>query len=389
MFDVGFSPDDRIGNYRVETVLGATGSGLLLQVQHLVLPRRAIIKVVHTAFATVQSYVFQTLREACILEAIAHPGVPVVYESGVLRDRRPWFAFEMVGGPTLEELLARGPVSLLEVAGLLRDISDILEHAHRRGVIHRGLRPERIVITSERRYPLCIPDWSESMAHDATSHLPQGTSRGSRSYVAPELAHHGAGGTQEIVDDRVDMFALGVIAYRALTGCLPFARPDGDGDSGGDDNDDDGVYVRAQDRRPDATPELAAIVDSLLSFDRFDRPSASEVRTDVDWLFETLPELRHRTAARREVPPITSSPRDDSRNGGAGPNKSGQAAGVQRAAPGPGEATGAGNRTTSGHGDIVRLDQPRLRRPRWTPDVRYLETTPVDIEVSEDELAKE
>jgi serine/threonine-protein kinase len=370
---VGFSPDDRIGNYRVEAELGPTGSGILLQAQHLVLPRRAIIKVVHTAFATVQSYVLQTLREACILEAIAHPGVPMVYESGVLRDRRPWFAFEMIAGPTLEELLARGPVSLLEVAGLLRDISEILEHAHRRGVIHRGLCPERIVITTERRFPICVPDWSESMAHDATSHLPQLASRGSRSYVAPELAHQGGGGTQDSVDDRADMFALGVIAYRALTGGFPFALPDSEGD--------DDRYVRAQDRRPDAMPELAAIIDSLLAFDRFDRPSASEVRADVDWMFETLPELRSDTPTRREAPPIAGGPR----NGGPGANRGG---GVQRDAADPRDASGVVERAIP-HDDAVLLELPRLRRPRWTPDVRYLETTPVDLEVAEDELANE
>lgn len=373
---MGFSPDDRIGNYRVETELGPTGSGVLLQVQHLVLPRRAIIKVVHPAFAAVQSYVLQTLREACILEAIAHPGVPVVYESGVLRDRRPWFAFEMIDGPTLEELLAPGPVSLLEVAGLLRDISDILEHAHRRGVIHRGLRPERIVITGDRRYPLCIPDWSEAMAHDAISQQPQVISRTSRSYVAPELARPGAGGTPDLVDDRIDMFALGVIAYRALTGCLPFARPDGDGD---------GVYVRAGDRRRDAIPELAALIDSLLSYDRFDRPSASEVRADVDWLFETLPELGSHTDSPRDAPPIMSGPR------GSGPNQRSQAAAVPR------DATAAHHARAAASAAIDRasrvstdmLKPPRLRQPRWTPDVRYLEATRVDIEVADDDLANE
>ncbi|MEO7735856.1 MAG: protein kinase, partial [Kofleriaceae bacterium] len=185
------APDERFGNYRVEHELGPTGSGVLLQAQHLVLPRRVIIKVVHEAFAAMPPYVLQTLREACILEAIAHPGVPIVYESGLLRDRRPWFAFEVIAGPTLEELLAPGALPLVEVAGLLRDLSDILEHAHRRGVIHRGLRPDRVVITSERRYPLCIPDWSEAIAHDAATHLPQASSEGSSHYVAPELAEEG------------------------------------------------------------------------------------------------------------------------------------------------------------------------------------------------------
>jgi eukaryotic-like serine/threonine-protein kinase len=370
---MGFTPDDRIGNYRVEAELGPSGSGLLIHAQHLVLPRRVILKVVHPAFASVQTYVLQTLREACILEAIAHPGVPIVYESGVLRDRRPWFAFEVIAGPTVEDLLAPGPIPLVEVAGLVRDIADILEHAHRRGVIHRGLRPDRIVITSERRYPLCIPDWSEAIAHDATAYLPQVASEGARCYLAPELAEQGAGGTHELVDDRADMFALGVIAYRALTGRLPFT-PERIGDPQA------GVYLRAHDRRPDAPRELAAIIDSLLSFDRFDRPSASEVRADIDWLFETVPELR--TPARRDAPPIAAEPDTAPRRGGWR---------VQRHAAGQPDSTrGRVEDHSRTKEDIVRLEPPRLRRPRWTPNVRYLETTRVDIKLAtEDDRTKD
>src|SRR5262249_25210722 len=134
VLDAGCSPGERIGNYRVEHELGPTGSGLLLQVCHQVLPRRAIIKVVHAAFAGVPPYVVQTLREACILEAICHPGVPVVYESGLLPDRRPWFAFEVIGGPTLEDVLAPGALPPADAARLLRDLADVVQHAHRRGV---------------------------------------------------------------------------------------------------------------------------------------------------------------------------------------------------------------------------------------------------------------
>jgi serine/threonine-protein kinase len=262
------------------------------------------------------------LREACILEAIAHPGVPVVYESGVLRDRRPWFAFEQIGGPTLEDALAPGVLPVIEVASLIRDLADIFEHAHRRGVIHRGLRPDRVVITVDRRYPLCIPDWSEAIAHDATATLPHATPVGSRSYVAPELAHQETG-AQELVDDRVDVFALGAIAYRALTGQLPF-----------DGTSEPAPYVPAQERRPDAPSELANLIDSLLAFDRYDRPSASEVRTDIDWLYATLPALQPRAAAEpreREPARKTTLPME-----------------------------------------------PRLRRSRWTPDVGFFETTDAD-----------
>src|ERR1041384_5434824 len=172
VLDIGFSPDDRIGNYRVEHELGPTGSGILLQARHQVLPRRAIIKVVHAAFAGESPYLVQTLREACILEAISHPGVPIVYESGLLRDRRPWFAFELIHGPTLDDLLVPRALPIPEVARVMRDLADILEHAHRRGVIHRGLRPDRIVMTSQRRFPLCIPDWSAAIPHAARPSVP-------------------------------------------------------------------------------------------------------------------------------------------------------------------------------------------------------------------------
>lgn len=330
VLEVGFSHADRVGNYRVERELGPTGAGILLQAHHLVLPRKAIIKIVHPAFAGVQQFVLQTLREACILEAIAHPGVPVIYESGVLKDRRPWFAFEAITGSTLEEVLGQGTIAIGDVAGLVRDLADILEHAHRRGVIHRGLRPDRVVVTGDRRYPLCIPDWSEAMAHDATSHLlPSAAAEGSGRYTAPELARM-RDGARDAVDDRVDMFALGVIAYRALTGRLPFASVPVVKDAA--------PHIAARELRPDAPRELTAIIDSLLAMDRFDRPSAAEVRAEVDYLFTALPELQ-----------------------------------------GPRVPIGNGMRT-----DVVLLE-PRLRKPKWTPEVHFSEATDVDIVIAADD----
>jgi serine/threonine-protein kinase len=360
VLEVGFSLDQRIGSYRVEAELGSTSWGTLLQARHAVLPRRAIIKVVQSEFAAMQPYALQTLREACIIEVIAHPGVPIVYESGVLGDRRPWFAFEWVAGSTLEELLAHGAMPAIEVAGLLRDLTDILEHAHRRGVIHCGLRPDRVVITTERRYPLCIPDWSEAIAHDATTHLPWAAGEGSRRYRAPELAHHVDGNCKGI-DDRADLFALGVIAYRALTGGLPFAL-----------DHDAARFVPAHELRPDAPAALTAIIDAMLAFDRFDRPSASEVRDDVDALLEALPELSPRADHRREPRlAIVRDPQDHARN----PRE--DAAGLP---------AGAGGLVQDQ--EVVLLDQPRLRRPRWTPDVSYVETAPVEIKLVEDDRAK-
>jgi serine/threonine-protein kinase len=318
VLEVGLTPGDRIGNYRVERELGASGSGVLIQAHHLVLPRKAILKVIHPAFAGIQAHALQTLREACILEAIAHPGVPFIYESGVLKDRRPWFAFEAVGGVTLEELFASGPASVPDVIGLARDLADILDHAHGRGVIHRALRPDRVVVAVGRHHPLCIPDWSKAIAHDATSQLPDIAPDGPGAYIAPELARSGARGARNLVDDRVDMFALGVLAYRALTGSLPAAAAR-----------DAALHIAAVELRPDAPRELVSIICSLLAENRFDRPSASELRTNLDWLLNEPSALQSEPA----VEPL------------------------------------------------------RWRRPRWTPFVGRLDTTDVDISVAEDEPA--
>jgi eukaryotic-like serine/threonine-protein kinase len=262
---VGFLPDDRIANYRVERELGTTATGVLYQAVHLVLPRRAVLKVMPVARS--QGLAIQLLREACMLEALQHPGIPQVYESGLLDDgRRPWFAFEMIEGMTLSERMVNGPLTAIEVATIARDLAAILEHAHKRGIVHRALRPDHVVISSRRRGAsmIAIPDWSDARAHDATTeHAPLVSSRAARPYLAPELVRG------EPADDRADVFALGVMAYQALTGFLPR------GDA-------------TIDRSPEAPKELAALIDQMLAPDRFDRPTTAEIRSDLEWLAEAL-----------------------------------------------------------------------------------------------------
>jgi serine/threonine protein kinase len=228
-------------------------------------------------------------------------------------------------------------------------------------VIHGGLEPDRIVITPERRYPLCIPDWSYAITHDATAHVPpqasaQMASEESRHYLAPELAGRESSAAHEHISDRADMFALGVIAYRALAGDVPCTPG----------RDPGRPYISAHERRPDLPSELAAIIDPLLAFDRFDRPSAAVVRDDLDRLFETLPELQAHAASRRE--PLPAIARGSHADAEALP---------EGAAVAPEAAEGL-------PWDIVPLHQPRLRRPRWTPGLRYLEVTPGEINTEKD-----
>jgi serine/threonine-protein kinase len=257
---------DRIGNYRIDCVRSRDAGGVVYEARHLVLPRRAILKVREEK--DVQVAAVQLLREACMLEALEHPGVVRVYESGLLPDRRPWFAHERVDGATVADLLVQGPLEPALAAALLRDIAEVLEHAHRRGVIHSGLRPDRIAVTGRTRgFPLCVIDWSDARTHDTSAPSPPLTVR---DYAAPELI------SGDHIDDRADVFALGVIGYQVLTGGLPFNTLSRAAIASGATQ-----HMPTEVRCPEAPPELTSLVDQMLAWDRWDRPSSAEAFADL------------------------------------------------------------------------------------------------------------
>lgn len=262
-----------VGNYRLARALGACAGGRAHAAVHRVLPRHAIVKVAAPGTSPVAF-----LREACLLEALADPGVPRVYESGLLADRRPWFAIEALatdrdGAPiaTLaDRLRARGgALAIADVLAIVHDLARAIEHAHRRGVIVRGVRPDRVAMAARGELSLCIADWSDARPHDhhRADALPSVLHAENRRYLAPEQLRGEA-------DDRADVWALGAIAYELLTGAPARA-----------------TSPRAH--RADVPAALAALVDQLLADDRFDRPAIGEARA-------ALAELR---AAEAAVPP--------------------------------------------------------------------------------------
>ncbi len=283
----------RIGEYRIERLITRTATCIEYQGEHLVLPRRAVLKVLAPNVAPLA-----VLREACILEALQHAGVVRVYESGLLPDRRPWFARELIEGSSLAGALAPAADDQIDVIALLRDLTEVLAHAHHRGIVHASLRPDKIMLTSRLRgYPLCIIDWSDARAHDAAA-APHTPSLASLPYTAPEVI------SGDALDDRADMFSIGVIAYRLLTGELPCEGP----------------LATARDgtaQYPPSSPrELTTMIEQMLAFDRWDRPSAREVHADLSWLAEALavPAPGMRIRRPRWTPALDFTPHDRRRD---------------------------------------------------------------------------
>lgn len=232
-----FLPGARLGDYVIERELRSEETGLVYFARHVVLPRVATLKVMHGGHVWLREMAIQVVREACVLEGLEHPGIPRVYECGVLGDRRPWIALEPLEGSTVAQSLGDGHVMpVLDTINMLRDVAEILDYLHGLDVVHRNLTSNNIVRrASTAKFPFALRAFSE--AHTPEIELPPG-----------------------LVDPSDDVHALGTVAYRALTGEV--AVP-GRSTSG---------------RRPGASNELAELIDQMLDDRREVRPTAKQVR---------------------------------------------------------------------------------------------------------------
>lgn len=253
----------RVGDYAIEDELDVDDVVTLYAATHLVLPRKATVKVLHEAAAAQRTAAVQLLREACLLEALGHPAVPRVYECGVLGDergdasrggahargiaRRPWAAFERVEGTALATRLDAGTLPLVDLVVILRDVAVVLAHAHARGVVHCQLTARAITCTPRRGHPVCVGDWE----------------------CARTLDTQGSG----TLDPRDDLHALGMIATLGLTGKLPDPA------------------VPTIERCPAAPAALATLIDEILAPDPAARPSSEHVAGRLRWLATTLEPL--------------------------------------------------------------------------------------------------
>lgn len=211
-------PDTVIGSYRIVSEIGRGGMGVVYEAVHVVLPRRAAIKIMHGELKRQPGMATRMVQEASILEEVRHPGVVRVFECNVLEDHRPWIAMELVEGNTLAaELVDKVTLAPVDVATLLADVADVLSAIHARGIVHRDLKPDNLLLTpNDRDFPLRVIDWGVARLGPAGRLTLDGLTPGTPIYMSPEQA------TGKNVGAQCDIYSLGVIAYEALAGDPPF-----------------------------------------------------------------------------------------------------------------------------------------------------------------------
>jgi len=249
---------------------------VVYEAKHVVLPRRAAIKVMHEDLQAQWAARERLLQEARILEQVQHPGLLRIYDVGTLDDGRPWLAIELVEGLNLAQRLAvHRTLEPMEVMTILDAVAAALDAAHRQGVVHRDLKPENIMLgRGLDGFAVKVIDWGIArVPDDGGARLTNALlAPGTPLYMSPEQARGKA------VDGRSDVYALGVIACEALTGQPPF-----DGECALDvvmqHLNDAPPTLRS--RRPELAEELDRLVLSMLAKHVAARPTMTGLREQL------------------------------------------------------------------------------------------------------------
>jgi eukaryotic-like serine/threonine-protein kinase len=205
------------GRYRVVNRIGSGGMADVWCAEDLQLGRKVALKLLHARFAEDQEFVERFRREASSAAGLQHPHVVAVYDRGEWEGTY-YIAMEYLEGETLKDLIVReAPLDPSRAIGLTVQILRAARFAHRRGVIHRDLKPHNAIVDPEERVK--VTDFG--IARAGPSDMTQtGSIMGTAQYLSPEQAQGQA------VSAASDLYAIGIILYEMLTGHVPF-----DGDS--------------------------------------------------------------------------------------------------------------------------------------------------------------
>ena len=216
------------GKYELVRLIGRGGMGTVWEGRHISLGTRVAIKFIDSEYADSQEARTRFDNEARAAATIQSKHAIQIFDHGVTNDGKPYIVMEMLVGEPLDGRLDRvGRLSLGETARIIRQVARALSRAHERGIVHRDLKPENIFlvrtpddddeIAKVLDFGIAKFKKMDGQAAGLTSSTKTGAVLGTPFYMAPEQAR----GLRDL-DYRVDLWSLGVIAFRCVCGALPF-----------------------------------------------------------------------------------------------------------------------------------------------------------------------
>jgi TolB-like protein/Flp pilus assembly protein TadD/predicted Ser/Thr protein kinase len=203
-----------ISHYTVTAKLGAGGMGEVYLAEDTKLKRKVALKFLPQSFTADTDARSRFQREAEALAALNHPNIVYVHDVSEY-DGSPYIVMEYIEGQSLKELAATSDVSIDRILDIVSQVADGLSAAHKREIIHRDIKSENIIVSSEGRVK--IMDFGLATWRGVSKVTKEGSTVGTMAYMSPEQAEG------RTVDHRADLFSLGVVFYELITGRLPFA----------------------------------------------------------------------------------------------------------------------------------------------------------------------
>jgi serine/threonine-protein kinase len=212
-------PAQTLGRYRILGELGRGAMGVVYRAEDPMLNRTVAIKTINMVADAEEraEYEKRFYQEAKAAGGLSHPNVVTIYDIGHAGDV-VYMAMEYIEGTELRDLLLRGRLDAVTAVDLAAQVAEGLAYAHARGVVHRDVKPANIMVP--RDGPAKIMDFGIARMRASEVKTQTGMLLGSPKYMSPEQLLGGA------VDQRSDIFALGVVLYEALTGAPPFSGSD-------------------------------------------------------------------------------------------------------------------------------------------------------------------
>lgn len=286
------------GKWTVDRLIDVGGMGAVYEATHRN-GRRAAIKVLHQRFAQDPEVRRRFLREGYVANKIDHPGAVAILDDDIAQDGAPFLVLELLDGESLSGTLSKagGKIPVADALAVAGQVLEVLAAAHANGIIHRDIKPANVFVTKTGHAKLL--DFGLARIRDGkTSLIPTavGVVMGTAGYMAPEQAR----GHSDQIDGRTDIFSVGAVLFRAISGRRVHEKK----------NTFDMTLAAMKDPAPslatvvpDAGPALVHAVDRALAFEKDRRwQSAKEMFDALRAAYEELTQSGPASTASVDVP---------------------------------------------------------------------------------------